>query len=465
MTSNHIIPSHDIQLFAADSQKYFYHTPSGLIFKVANEQLERYISICTGQQPAEGAERFCEHVHGIIQKTVAEYGQIDAASVPANEPLPFSPSCVVLNVAGRCNLVCPYCFARSGNGFAFNSMSAEECMRAIEFMFERNPDAGGYNITFFGGEPFLEFDTMREVVRRTEAMFGGKKIRFSVTTNGTVMTEAMAEFVKQHGIAMLISIDGPQAITNALRPHVAGRDTYADIMRSLELLRQHGADFELRATIAADAADLVGTARFFEQLGAPYHFVFCFDSQHGSNEHSNWNAPALDGLAAQLDALFGFYLGFLRSKTYIWGYWFLEHLHGIAARKLNPVTCGSGVNMFSATDGGGVFGCMNFASNPETAIGDLQHGVDEERRLRFGAWPTCHTQRCAACSARFYCGGGCLHERYTALGSTSSPNEQQCALRRLLFEKMLSYYQHIKNHLPEAMVRISEHRQHLPQAC
>ena len=460
---NHIIPQYDIQLFYADSQKYFYHTPSGLIFKVANEQLERYINICAGQQPADGAEQLCEHVHGIIQKTVAEYGQPD--DLPADEPLPFKPSCVVLNVAGKCNLVCPYCFARGSKGFAFKSMSVAECLSSIEFMLKSNPDAPSYTVTFFGGEPFLEFDTMREVVTLVKKQFAEKKIIFSVTTNGTIMTEAMAEFLKQHEVSILISIDGPAEVTNELRPHVAGRDTHADIMRSVELLRAYHLDFELRATIAAGNTNMVAIAKFFEQLKAPYHFVFCFDSQHSTNEYSNWDTDALRNLDAQLDALYDFYFDIMRKKSYIWGHWFLEHLHTIAVRKLTRITCGSGVNMFSTTDGSRIFGCMNFASNPETAIGSVEQGINEELRQRFGARSTCNTERCASCTARYYCGGGCVHERYTSTGSTNKTNEQQCALRLLIFEKMLSYYQQIKNRLPEAMERISEHRQHLSTEC
>lgn len=344
-------------------------------------------------------------------------------------------------------------------------MSVEECVQSIEFMLKNNPNAPRYIVTFFGGEPLLEFDTMREVVTIVKQRFSDKKIRFSATTNGTIMTESMAEFLKQHGITLLVSIDGPQAITNALRPHYAGRDTYTDIMRSLDILRRYDVRFSFRATVAAGLTDLASHVRFFEQQGVPYHFAFCFDSQHSSNEHSNWDKDALSKLSSQLDSVFDFYFGLLQNKTYIWEHWFLDYLHGIAARKLNRITCGSGISMFSTTDGCRIFGCMNFASNPETAIGSVEQGINEELRQRFGARPTCNTERCSFCTARYYCGGGCVHERYTSTGSTNETNEQQCALRLLIFEKMLSYYQQVKNRLPEAMERISEHKQHLPQEC
>ena len=460
---NHIISQYDIQLFYADGEKYFYHTPSGLIFKISNEHLDRYIEICLGKQPAFGAERLCEHVHGIVQKTVAEYGLPD--EMPTDELLAFKPSCVVLNIAGKCNLVCPYCFARSSNGFAFKSMSVEECVQSVEFMLKSNPDAPNYTVTFFGGEPFLEFDTLRGVVTHVEQEFSKKKINFTVTTNGTIMNEAMVEFIKQHNIMLLISIDWPQAITNALRPHCAGRDTYADIMHSVEMLRRQDVSLELRATIAAGSVNLVETAKFFEQMLLPYHFVFCFDSQHSNNEHSNWNEMALSVLASQLDELFEFYFSLMQKQVYIYGYWFLDLIHAISSRKLSFTPCGSGVNIFSTTDGGRIFGCMNFASNPETSIGCIKLGVDEDLRLRYSARPTCHTVQCTSCTARYFCGGGCLHERYTSTKSVDTPNEHQCSLRQLIFEKTLSYYQQIKNRLPEAMECISEHRQHLPTEC
>ena len=417
---NHIISQYDIQLFFADGEKYFYHTPSGLIFRVANEHLDRYIDICLGNQPAAGAKRLCEHVHGIIQKTVDEYGLPDEK--PTEESLTFKPSCVVLNVAGKCNLVCPYCFARGSNGFAFKSMSVEECVRSVEFMLKNNPDSSSYIVTFFGGEPLLEFDTMRKVVIAVKQLFGDKKIRFSATTNGTIMTEAMAEFLKQHDITLLISLDGSQSITNALRPHISGRDTYDDIMRSVKILRNCDVRFSYRATIAAGVTNLVNTVKFFEEQGVPYHFAFCFDSQHSTNVHSNWDVDALNDLGAQLDAMFDFYFGLMERKAYIWGHWFLDYLHGVAARKLNRITCGSGISMFSTTDGGSIFGCMNFASNPETAIGSIEGGVDEVLRQRFGARPTCRAVRCSICTARYYCGGGCMHERYVTTGSTDEPN-------------------------------------------
>lgn len=108
---NHIIPQYDIQLFKADGEKYFYYTPSGLIIKITNKHLDRYTDICLGNQPADGAELLCEHVYRIIQKTVAEYGQPD--EMPADDPLAFKPTCVVLKrgrqVQPRVSLLfCPW---------------------------------------------------------------------------------------------------------------------------------------------------------------------------------------------------------------------------------------------------------------------------------------------------------------------------------------------------------------------
>ncbi len=161
---------------------------------------------------------------------------------------------VLLMVALECNMKCIYCY---GDGGTYNRkralMNTETAFKALDTA----RSLGDIRIiTFFGGEPLLNFKVIKEVVQKYEPeIIGG------IITNGTIMTEEIAQFIKEHNLPITVSIDGPEAVQNAVRPYTDGRGTHKKVIKTMEMLKEAEIPFAIEATYTKQAVALGYSAR------------------------------------------------------------------------------------------------------------------------------------------------------------------------------------------------------------
>lgn len=122
---------------------------------------------------------------------------------------------IFLSVTERCNLNCVYCFEKSKRP---DVLSLEKAMEIIEAEMQA-PDSDQLSIDFMGGEPFVEFDRVREICEAVMARDWPKPYKFVTTTNGTLVHGEIADWLEQHRDVFLcfLSIDGPREVQNANR--------------------------------------------------------------------------------------------------------------------------------------------------------------------------------------------------------------------------------------------------------
>lgn len=454
----YIIPQEDLKIFYSETKKYFCHIPSGLIFNAENKDIDLFLEVCLNnkQTTAEDLKTYID-IYEALNETIAEYNE----PVPKTESETFQPSCVVLNVSGKCNLLCPYCFARdSRNRFAFKSMDVTTSLRAIDYMISTNPNSKDYTIAFFGGEPFLETDIIELIIKETLKKYSHKVIHFTATTNGTILNNKILSLLNDYDFSLMISLDGPQEITNKLRPHInPKKETFSTVMKNVAILKENSVSIDFRATVVAGDTNILSIAQFFEQQKVPYHLAFCFGTQDKENIYSAWYQDNVTKLSNDIDELFEFYYTLIQNKQFIWGFYFLETIRDIALRTRSNFSCGAGINMFSVTDKGDIFSCMNYTPLANTKIGNIHTGIDAKSNSLYKAKPIQETVECNKCNARYFCSGGCMAERYAVNKTTSFPAQSHCLLEHLLFDKYLSAYQYIKNNFPDVMNGIIEHKQ------
>lgn len=405
---DYTIPFKDLKVFFSETEKYFYHVPSRLIFHVDNEEVDLFLNVCLNNKlPTSQEQEICKEIYNILNNTIAEHSE---PLIEENNYDIFKPSCVVLNISGKCNLLCPYCFARDNQKkFAFKSMDLSTSLRAIDYMMSINPNDNEYTIAFFGGEPFLETETIERIIKATLKKYPQKAFHFTATTNGTILNDKILSLLSDYNFSLMISIDGPQEITNKLRPHInPQKETFSTIMENVAILKEKSINIDFRATVVAGSSNLLSIAKFFESQKTPYHLAFCFGTQNKQNDYAAWYKENLTKLSKDFDELFNFYYSLMREKRFIWGFYFLETLRAIALRKKNNFSCGAGINMFSVTDNGDIFSCMNYTPMTNTRIGNIYTGIDIQLNSLYKAKPIQGTTECNNCKARFFCSGGCV---------------------------------------------------------
>lgn len=161
------------------------------------------------------------------------FSPFTASALPEERPLKYT-----LCFTQRCNLTCSYCYVEKSDAV----MSLETAKRVVDFIYRHSRAAAGLDIGFFGGEPLVEFERMRAITAliREHPAYEADRIRLTLTSNGTLFTEAIAGFLLENQIRLCISCDGLPAVQDSLRRtqegHGSASRVEATLKRALELL-------------------------------------------------------------------------------------------------------------------------------------------------------------------------------------------------------------------------------------
>ncbi len=330
---------------------------------------------------------------------------------PALATLPVTH--LTTHVAKDCNLRCGYCYAEFGlYGGEAGMMSEEQALRWLDFLLLNSGTSKTVTFTLFGGEPLMNWPAVRSVVaygRRREAAFG-KRIRFSLTTNGTLFTPEIIDFLVDHDVHVVVSIDGPKDVNDAQRPTANGRGSYDLIIeRSAPLLARRAVPARVTLTRkcleASRIVDALLAAGFHDVGVAPVSSTdpeFRFTPREMVvviDEFRKLTDRFVD--AALRNVFYGF--------SNIVG--LMQQLYDGTAR---GHACGAGIQLMAADADGDLYLCHRFAGMKDYRLGTLAGGVDQGRRetLLRDAHVSAK-DHCGTCEIRYVCAGGCYY--YSAL--------------------------------------------------
>lgn len=390
------------------------------------DQIERVLEGCF--PPGEIREAIGELVRMAILLP-AEKLELwaDSAFPPAPPDVPLST--LVLNVAQDCNMRCSYCFAAAGTyGKAAGKMNQETAFRAVDFFLARCGDSKEVTLTFFGGEPLLNFEVIRTTVKyaREEARKVGKAVDFSLTTNGTLLDEEKIRFLSEERIGVTVSMDGPPEVHDRHRRLRGGQGSYRMVLPGvLALIRGHRTrPVGARATLTRGIPDLERC--LFHLLDMGFHEVG-FSPVTSPDPDCYLNEADLESLLGQFRrlaclfrdrALEGRFLGFSNISNLV------AEIH---AGEVKRYPCGAGLGLMGVSATGDLFLCHRLVENEEAYLGSLGKGIDRQRRGRL--LRALHLSRkadCRGCWVRHLCAGGCYQEALERQGSLSRRNAQYC---------------------------------------
>jgi len=146
------------------------------------------------------------------------------------------PNVFVLTVTEQCNFRCTYCTYSGGyehsRSHSSKSMPLETALKAVDWY--GSFDRADYHIGFYGGEPLLHFDLITRTIAHAQNTLGHTgKLTFGLTTNGSLLTDRVVDFLAAHRFETHISIDGPAEVHDRYRVDVRGRKTFDLVWKNI----------------------------------------------------------------------------------------------------------------------------------------------------------------------------------------------------------------------------------------
>jgi uncharacterized protein len=353
---------------------------------------------------------------------------VDALATPEPGEAPLSdvvmpaPQSISLNVSSSCNLACSYCYAARGSfgGAQDRPMAWDTARAAIDALVERSDPTAPITIGFLGGEPFLNRALVHACVEYAQAQAARSRldIRFSVTTNGTLLRPDDLALIRAHRFAVTVSIDGDKDVQNRQRPRAGkAHDSFVLLKTAVApLLADPGrTKIAARATVTRRDLDLSRCFAAILDIGFP-EVGFAPLRMNSARRDDVGDALRDSDWPLYLDALTAVArneIARYRNGSGIRLTNLAVALKQIRYGASSPYPCGAGGGYFSVAANGRWYACHRAIGVEDFALGD-NTGLDHERRRRFVAQRHVHAQQaCRMCWARYLCSGGC-HQEATA---------------------------------------------------
>lgn len=377
--------------------------PNGSRLYTISQEVEQKIAFLMDKKDEKG-----------LQNELIRLG-LDAPEYITDEPLQSPPlHALSLAIAQKCNMGCTYCYADQGDfGGPTKNMSLETAFKAIDLLLKDCPEGGKAQLTFLGGEPLMNRQAIREATIYAETIAKQKQIQvnYSITTNGTLVTESDAVFFEEYGFSVTISLDGIGKDHDLNRPMKGGKGSYERIIKNIQplLSMQRKMQVSARVTVTPENTDLPAVLDEFINMG--FHGVGFSPLLRSSNGQNEMNK---EQLAIMLENMIACGLNFEKNVLAGKRYPFLNMVNAlkeISKGTHRPYPCGAGAGYMGVSADEELFACHRFVNEEVGKMGDLTNGVEADLQNNWLASRHVNTQDpCSQCWARYLCGGGCHHE-------------------------------------------------------
>ncbi|PIQ86001.1 MAG: hypothetical protein COV73_05220 [Candidatus Omnitrophica bacterium CG11_big_fil_rev_8_21_14_0_20_43_6] len=362
---------------------------------------------------------------------------------------------LTLNIVNSCNLRCRYCWNDRGSYGADSDssqmMSKQTAFKAIDLLVKESKGARDLVIDFYGGEPLLNFDLIKEVIEYCNKIKHTKKInfRFLLATNATLLTKETGEFLIKNGVDIAVSLDGSRKIQDAQRPFFDGRGSFDAVLENIKSIRQ---DYRKRlvgrATFTPYSTDLTKTFNFLRNLGFD-RIEMCESEKAGygletSNQFFFSGSKGLSRLKSIYNKLARFYArqvvkGNLTYENTYFNRFFkqlsrLYHIQSVVG------TCSAGFSLMSVDIDGSIYPCTAFVGVEKFKIGNVKCGIKEKKLKDFFKIRISSSESCKKCWARRLCRGcgSCYNLNYFLNKNISQPDPYYCELFRYKTKLMIA---------------------------
>ena len=337
-----------------------------------------------------------------------------------------------LHVAHTCNLNCAYCFASQGNYHGDRGiMSFEVGKRALDFLVENSGNRTNLEVDFFGGEPLMNWQVVKDLVMyaRSIEKEKGKNFRFTLTTNGVLVDDDVIEFANKEMHNVVLSLDGRKEIHDAVRVDYAGNGSWERIVPKFQKFVEARGDREyyMRGTFTHANPDF--TKDINEMLRLGFNKLSMEPVVCAPEDASALTQEDLPVVLEQYELLAKDMLAKEKEGKPYTFYHYMIDLKGGPCIYKRISGCGSGTEYMAVTPWGDLYPCHQFVGDEKFLMGNVFDGVtNNDVREEFRSCNVYVRPECRDCWAKLYCSGGCAANAYHATGTITGIYEYGCTL-------------------------------------
>ncbi len=343
-----------------------------------------------------------------------------------------------LHVAHSCNLNCSYCFASQGKYHGERAlMSFEVGKQALDFLVANSGHRRNLEVDFFGGEPLMNFDVVKQLVAyaRSIEKEHQKNFRFTLTTNGMLIDDDVIDFANREMSNVVLSLDGRKEVHDRFRVDYAGKGSWDRIVPKFQKLvaARGNKNYYMRGTFTHANPDFLKDIQQMLDLGfteLSMEPVVC-----ATDDPSALTREDLPIVLEQYERLAELMIRRRREGRPFTFYHYMIDLKGGPCIYKRISGCGSGTEYMAVTPWGDLYPCHQFVGEERFRLGNVWDGVTNHAcQAEFAACNVYAHPECADCWARLYCSGGCAANAYHATGSVTGVYQYGCELFRKRME-------------------------------
>ena len=343
-----------------------------------------------------------------------------------------------LHIAHTCNLNCSYCFASQGKYHGERAvMSFEVGKQALDFLVANSGSRRNLEVDFFGGEPLMNFEVVKELVAyaRSIEKEKNKNFRFTLTTNGLLIDDDVIAFANREMSNVVLSLDGRKEVHDRFRVDYAGKGSWEQIVPKFQKLvkARCGKNYYMRGTFTHANPDFLEDIKTMLDLGfteLSMEPVVC-----AAGDPSELTQEDLPIVLDQYEKLAELMIERdKQGKPFTFYHYMIDLEDGPCIYK-RISGCGSGTEYMAVTPWGDLYPCHQFVGEEKFKLGNIWDGVtDTETQQCFADCNVYARPECRDCWAKLYCSGGCAANAYHATGSVTGVYKYGCELFRKRME-------------------------------
>jgi uncharacterized protein len=418
------------------------HVVDNLVFDIIDEEnppvKEAVIAALKDKYDINELEEALEDINELIGEGLL-YSEDYYEDIALKDNSKSFVKALCLNIVHDCNLRCKYCFADEGEYKGKRKfMSAEVGKRAIDYVIKASGPRKNIEVDLFGGEPLMAMNTIKEIVEYAKEVEKNhnKNIRFTMTTNATLLNDEIMEYIDKNMGNIVLSIDGRKSVNDSVRVRVDGGGSYDNILPKIKKMadmRDKSKQYYARGTFTRNNPD------FFEDVMALANEGFkeiSIEPVVLSDDHElSIREEDLPKIMESYDKLFEEMSSRQKSGDEFKFYHFNVDLQGGPCVYKRISGCGAGHEYVAVTPDGDIYPCHQFVGNENFKLGDIYEGtIDDEISTTFKNGHIYNKPVCKECWARFYCSGGCQANNFNFNGDIHIPYEIGCKMGKKRIE-------------------------------